>query len=59
MHWGDNYWWYFKMACMVWVIQLKGKNHFFFSIFLNKFLEHVLNVILKLNNKYFWKKFKV
>ena len=39
-----------KVACRVRVAYLKEENHQFFTVFLNKFLKHVFNTILKLNN---------
>ena len=38
-----------KVACRVRVAYLKEKNHHF-SVFLNKLLKHVFNIILKLND---------
>ena len=35
---------------MVGVAYLKEKNHQFSTVFLNKFLKHVFNIIFKLNN---------
>ena len=36
----------------------KERNYHFFSVFLNKFLKHVFNIVLQLNN-YNWKKYKI
>ena len=38
-----------KVACRVRVAYLKDQYHDFFTIFRNKFLKHVFNIILKLN----------
>ena len=46
---------FLKVACRVQVAYLKGYNHHFFTVFLNKFLKHVFNSILKFNN-HLWKK---
>ena len=46
---------FFKVACSVRVACLKESNHRFFTVFPNKFLKHVFNIILKLNN-HPWKK---
>ena len=40
---------------MAWVAHLKEQNHQFFTVSLNKFLKHVFNIVLKLNN-HAWKK---
>ena len=47
----------FKVACRVRVAYLKEQNYQFFTVFLNKFLKHVFNTILKSNN-HTWKKIK-
>ena len=41
---------YLKVACRVRVAYLKEQNHYFFLVFLSRFLKHVFNSILKLNN---------
>ena len=41
----------FKVACRVRVAYLKEQNHHFFTVFLNKFLEHIFNNILKLTKR--------
>ena len=46
---------WFKVVCRVRVTYLKEWNQQFFTVFLNKFLKHVFNIILKLNNLT-WKK---
>ena len=47
-----------KVACRVRVAYLKEWNHQFFTVFPNKFLKHVFNIILKLNN-HPWKSIKL
>ena len=45
----------FKVACRVLEAYLKEQNQHFFTVFLNKFLKHVSNIMLKFNN-HPWKK---
>ena len=52
--WIENYK-LFKVARRVQVAYLKEQNQQFFTVFQNKFLKHVFNIILKLNN-HIWKK---
>ena len=42
-----------------WVTYLKQYNHDFFSVFLNKFPQHVFNSALKLNDETWKKKYKI
>ena len=44
-----------KVAWRVQVVYFKEQNQQFFSVFLNKYLKHVFNIVLKLNN-HIWKK---
>ena len=44
-----------KVACRVPVAYLKEYNQQFFTVVLNKYLKHVFNIVLKLNN-HIWKK---
>ena len=39
-----------KVACRVRVAYLKEYNQQFFTVVLNKYLKHVFNIVLKLNN---------
>ena len=47
-----------KVTCRVRLAYLKWSNHQFFTVFLNKFLKHIFNIVLKLNN-HTWKKYKI
>ena len=55
--WIENYK-LFKVARRVQVAYLKEQNQQFFTVFQNKFLKHVFNIILKLNNLT-WKNNKI